>query len=208
MDRVVAAGHGFGVELLESLIELLDQGRHSGAWRVSCGCKAWLHYGWPAWKCVSGDNDNIVSIIAKRFLLQVNHAECCAVYLPRKPSLQPGAGQRCVSQRQSARRARAVSSAPGQYGWRRRAVRHPATWRWMAIWRWRAGGHPAAAGIGARVDIALAHNAALLDWLRQPPQQRASLCSAAFLLAGAGLLDTTRPPPTGRWGAFISCSPR
>ena len=48
--------------------------------------------------------------------------------------------------------------------------------------------------IGARVDIALAHNAALLDWLRQPApqQQRASLCSAAFLLAGAGLLDGRR----------------
>lgn len=48
--------------------------------------------------------------------------------------------------------------------------------------------------IGARVDVALAHNAALLDWLRQPApqQQRASLCSAAFLLAGAGLLDGRR----------------
>jgi transcriptional regulator GlxA family with amidase domain len=48
--------------------------------------------------------------------------------------------------------------------------------------------------IGARVDIALAQNQALLDWLRQPApqQQRASLCSAAFLLAGAGLLDGRR----------------
>lgn len=48
--------------------------------------------------------------------------------------------------------------------------------------------------IGARVDVALAHNQPLLDWLRQPApqQQRASLCSAAFLLAGAGLLDGRR----------------
>lgn len=48
--------------------------------------------------------------------------------------------------------------------------------------------------IGARVDVALAQNQALLDWLRlpAPQQQRASLCSAAFLLAGAGLLDGRR----------------
>lgn len=48
--------------------------------------------------------------------------------------------------------------------------------------------------IGARVDVALARNQALLDWLRLPAprQQRASLCSAAFLLAGAGLLDGRR----------------
>lgn len=44
---------------------------------------------------------------------------------------------------------------------------------------------------GSDIDATLAGNAALLDWLAQRPlsQQLASLCSSAFLLAAAGVLD-------------------
>lgn len=44
---------------------------------------------------------------------------------------------------------------------------------------------------GSDIDRLLANNASLLAWLarRPPTQQLASVCSAAFLLAAAGLLD-------------------
>ena len=47
---------------------------------------------------------------------------------------------------------------------------------------------------GSAIDATLAANAALLPWLAQRPasQQLASLCSSAFLLAAAGLLDGRR----------------
>ncbi|NQD91208.1 helix-turn-helix domain-containing protein [Pseudomonas sp. CrR25] len=47
---------------------------------------------------------------------------------------------------------------------------------------------------GSAIDANLAANAALLPWLAQRPadQQIASLCSSAFLLAAAGLLDERR----------------
>jgi transcriptional regulator GlxA family with amidase domain len=47
---------------------------------------------------------------------------------------------------------------------------------------------------GSAIDASLAANAALLPWLAQRPasQQIASLCSSAFLLAAAGLLDGRR----------------
>jgi len=47
---------------------------------------------------------------------------------------------------------------------------------------------------GSAIDASLAANAALLPWLARRPasQQLASLCSSAFLLAAAGLLDGRR----------------
>jgi transcriptional regulator GlxA family with amidase domain len=47
---------------------------------------------------------------------------------------------------------------------------------------------------GSAIDITLSENAALLPWLAQraPRQQLASLCSSAFLLAAAGMLDGRR----------------
>jgi transcriptional regulator GlxA family with amidase domain len=47
---------------------------------------------------------------------------------------------------------------------------------------------------GSAIDLSLAANAALLPWLAQrPPSQAiASLCSSAFLLGAAGLLDGRR----------------
>ena len=47
---------------------------------------------------------------------------------------------------------------------------------------------------GSAIDASLASNAALLPWLARRPasQQLASLCSSAFLLAAAGLLDGRR----------------
>src|SRR5690606_1323332 len=47
------------------------------------------------------------------------------------------------------------------------------------------------AATGSAIDSTLADNAALLPWLAQRPprQQLASLCSSAFLLAAAGVLD-------------------
>lgn len=47
---------------------------------------------------------------------------------------------------------------------------------------------------GSAIDITLAANAALLPWLAQRPasQQLVSLCSSAFLLAAAGVLDGRR----------------
>ncbi|UTW09021.1 GlxA family transcriptional regulator [Pseudomonas benzenivorans] len=47
---------------------------------------------------------------------------------------------------------------------------------------------------GSAIDASLAANAAFLPWLAQRParQQVASLCSSAFLLAAAGLLDGRR----------------
>jgi transcriptional regulator GlxA family with amidase domain len=50
------------------------------------------------------------------------------------------------------------------------------------------------AATGSAIDTTLADNAALLPWLAQRParQQLASLCSSAFLLAAAGVLDGRR----------------
>lgn len=50
------------------------------------------------------------------------------------------------------------------------------------------------AASGSAIDNTLSDNAALLPWLaqRQPGQQLASLCSSAFLLAAAGVLDGRR----------------
>ncbi|WP_425916472.1 GlxA family transcriptional regulator [Pseudomonas sp. GWSMS-1] len=47
---------------------------------------------------------------------------------------------------------------------------------------------------GSAIDTTLADNAALLPWLAQrtPNQQLASLCSSAFLLAAAGVLEGRR----------------
>ncbi len=52
---------------------------------------------------------------------------------------------------------------------------------------------------GSNIDRLLANNASLLAWLarRPPTQQLASVCSAAFLLAAAGLLDGG--PATTHW---------
>ena len=50
------------------------------------------------------------------------------------------------------------------------------------------------AASGSAIDSTLSDNAALLPWLAQRPprQQLASLCSSAFLLAAAGVLDGRR----------------
>ena len=50
------------------------------------------------------------------------------------------------------------------------------------------------AATGSAIDSTLSDNAALLPWLAQraPTQQLASLCSSAFLLAAAGVLDGRR----------------
>lgn len=60
---------------------------------------------------------------------------------------------------------------------------------------------------GCAINSTLSDNAALLPWLalRSQRQQLASLCSSAFLLAAAGVLDGPAPLLTGRWPtSFVS----